>query len=123
MTSPALTGIAHHTAAVNGTELHYVSAGTTGSPVLLVHGFPESWWAFRRLIQLPATRPLTMPVLAVGAAGGPFTAATVRQVTAGPVESVQLDGVGHYAALEAPGAVSSALLGFLGRADTQADAE
>jgi len=295
MTSPALAGIAHHTAAVNGTELHYVSAGTTGSPVLLVHGFPESWWAFRRLIpllaerhrvfavdlrgfgdsqvsqedhdsataaedlrqlithlgagpvhltgqdisggtvfrlaatwpevirsftaiemglagfglegladvthggswhigvlaapgipemlftgrerellgtwafpsmtavagsvsaddvsefartyarpggwraaaglyrsmlsegeeirSLAATRPLTMPVLAVGAAGGPFTAATVRQVTAGPVESVQLDGVGHYAALEAPGAVSSALLGFLGRADTQADAE
>ena len=40
----------HHTATVNGTELHYVSAGDTGSPVLLVHGFPESWWAFHELI-------------------------------------------------------------------------
>ena len=44
----------HHTVAVNGTELHYVSAGTSGSPVLLVHGFPESWWAFRKLIPLLA---------------------------------------------------------------------
>ena len=44
----------HHTVAVNGTELHYVSAGMSGSPVLLVHGFPESWWAFRKLIPLLA---------------------------------------------------------------------
>jgi pimeloyl-ACP methyl ester carboxylesterase len=41
-----------HRAFVNGTELHYVSAGSKGSPVLLVHGFPESWWAFRKLIPL-----------------------------------------------------------------------
>jgi len=41
-----------HRAAVNGTELHYVSAGSKGSPVLLVHGFPESWWAFHKLIPL-----------------------------------------------------------------------
>ena len=290
-TSPATAGITHHTAEVNGTELHYVSAGMTGSPVLLVHGFPESWWAFRRLIPLLAgrhrvfavdlrgfgdsrvseddydsaaaaedlhqliahlgagpvhltgqdisggtlfrlaatrpgdirsftaiemglagfglegfadvthggswhigvlaapgiaemlftgrerellgtwafpsmtavpgsitaedidefartyarpggwrgaaglyrsmlsegeeirslasSRPLTMPVLAVGAGGGPFTAATVEQVTAGPVESVQLDGVGHYAALEAPQALAGAVLNFLDRVDAK----
>ena len=52
--SPAVAGITHHTAAVNGTELHYVSAGTAGSPILLVHGFPESWWAFHKLIPLLA---------------------------------------------------------------------
>jgi pimeloyl-ACP methyl ester carboxylesterase len=50
----AIEGTTHHTVAVNGTELHYVSAGTSGSPVLLVHGFPESWWAFRKLIPLLA---------------------------------------------------------------------
>ena len=44
--------IHHHSAEVNGTELHYVSAGTQGAPVLLVHGFPESWWAFHKLIPL-----------------------------------------------------------------------
>ncbi|MFD2420450.1 alpha/beta fold hydrolase [Amycolatopsis pigmentata] len=283
--SPAVEGITHHTAAVNGTELHYVSAGATGSPVLLVHGFPETWWAFHKLIPLLAgrhrvfavdlrgfgdsdnaegdygsatsaedlhhliahldvgpvhltgqdisggtvfrlaathpedvrsftaiemglagfglealadvthggswhigvlatagipellltgrerellgewafpamtavrgsitdedidefartyarphgwrgavglyqsmlsegeeikalakSRPLTVPVLAVGAGGGPFTATTIAQVAAGEVTSVQLDGVGHYAALEAPERLAAAILDFL----------
>jgi pimeloyl-ACP methyl ester carboxylesterase len=52
--SPTVTGVTHHTAAVNGTQLHYVSAGDTGSPILLVHGFPESWWAFHKVIPLLA---------------------------------------------------------------------
>jgi len=50
-----VAGITHHRAEVNGTTLHYVAAGTTGSPVLLVHGFPETWWAFHKLIPLLAT--------------------------------------------------------------------
>ena len=50
----ALTDISHHHAQVNGTTLHYVSAGTAGSPVLLVHGFPETWWTFRKLLPLLA---------------------------------------------------------------------
>ncbi len=62
---------------------------------------------------LAEARPLTMPVLAVGAGGGPFTAGTVSQITAGSVESVQLNGVGHYAALEAPAALSGAILDFV----------
>ncbi|MDS1115250.1 alpha/beta hydrolase [Gordonia westfalica] len=47
-------GVEHHFAHVNGTVLHYVSAGSGGSPVLLVHGFPESWWTFHELIPLLA---------------------------------------------------------------------
>ncbi|MEU7874609.1 alpha/beta hydrolase [Dactylosporangium sp. NPDC049140] len=50
-----IAGITHHRAEVNGTTLHYVAAGTTGSPILLVHGFPETWWAFHKLIPLLAT--------------------------------------------------------------------
>ncbi|MEV0785076.1 alpha/beta hydrolase [Streptomyces sp. NPDC050423] len=49
-----LPGVTHHLADVNGTRLHYVSAGTDGSPILLVHGWPETWWAFRKLIPLLA---------------------------------------------------------------------
>jgi pimeloyl-ACP methyl ester carboxylesterase len=287
--STSAPGITHHTAAVNGTQIHYVSAGTTGSPVLLVHGFPETWWAFHRVIpllaerhqvfavdlrgfgdsrpaepghdsttaaadlhalighlgvgpvhltgqdisgatvfrlaathpedvrsltavetglpgfgvealgdvthggswhlgalaapgipelfltgrerelvgwafsamtavddpvteadvdelvrtysrpggwtgaaahyrsmfadgdeirSLAATSPLTVPVLAVGAAGGPFTAGTLRQVTAGEIRDVRLDGVGHYVALEAPAALATTLLNFLDTVDT-----
>ncbi len=50
----SLTGVSHHYAKVNGTELHYVAAGAEGPPVLLVHGFPETWWTFRKLIPLLA---------------------------------------------------------------------
>lgn len=52
--SPAIPGISHHIAHVNDAVLHYASAGTTGSPILLVHGFPETWWTFRKLIPLLA---------------------------------------------------------------------
>jgi pimeloyl-ACP methyl ester carboxylesterase len=288
-TSPSLAGVSHHLARVNGTGLHYVEAGTDGSPVLLVHGFPETWWAFRKLIPLlaanhrvfavdlrgfgdsdngpgeydsvtsaqdlhllieelgvgpvhltgqdisgatvfrlaathpesvrsfiaiemglagfglemladvthggawhigvlaapgipelllagrereflggyafpsmsatpgaiteadidefvrtyarpdgfqgaiglyrsmleegddikalAAEQPLTMPVLAVGAGGGPFTFGTMRQVTSGEVRSVSLDGVGHYAALEAPDKLADRLLEFFSTVD------
>ena len=44
------SGITHHNQVFNGTNLHYVSAGTSGSPILLVHGFPETWWTFHKLI-------------------------------------------------------------------------
>ncbi|MFB5266067.1 alpha/beta fold hydrolase [Paenibacillus enshidis] len=286
----SISGIAHHTTHVNGTTIHYVSAGTTGSPILLVHGFPETWWAFHKLIPLLAlnhrvfavdlrgfgdsgnaegdydsttsaedlhhlikqldvgpvhltgqdisgatifrlaatypedvrsftaiemglpgfglealgdithggswhigvlaasgipemllagrereflrdwafpamtavqgsitdtdidefvrtysrpngwrgaiglyqsmltegdsikalaeTNPLTMPILAIGAGGGPFTARTVSQITGGGIKSVQLEGVGHYVALEAPAALSTVILDFLKSIDT-----
>ncbi|WP_307864594.1 alpha/beta hydrolase [Allobranchiibius sp. CTAmp26] len=49
-----MPGVEHHTTSVAGTELHYVTAGTAGEPVLLVHGFPETWWTFHKLIPLLA---------------------------------------------------------------------
>lgn len=288
--SAVVSGVRHHRGEVNGATLHYVSAGSDGSPVLLVHGFPESWWAFHRVIPLLArthrvvavdlrgfgdssaergaaydsataaedlhqlvallgegpvhlvgqdvagatvvrlaaghpedvlsltavemglagfglealgdvTRggswhmgvlaaagipelllvgrerdllaswafptmtavagavsaadvdefartyarpggwrgaaglyrsvltegaelrqileatPVTVPVLAVGAGGGPFTFETMRQVAAGRVESVQLDGVGHHVALEAPQALADAIVSFVAGVD------
>ena len=46
--------VTHHHTLLNDTVLHYVSAGSAGTPVLLVHGFPETWWAFHELIPLLA---------------------------------------------------------------------
>jgi len=54
MKNPTIEGITHHHAQVNGTDLHYVAAGERGSPILLVHGFPETWWTFRKLIPMLA---------------------------------------------------------------------
>jgi pimeloyl-ACP methyl ester carboxylesterase len=64
-------------------------------------------------IKALATTPgLTVPVLAVGAGAGPFTAETMSQAAPGQVTSVSLHGAGHYAAMEAPDELAKAILGF-----------
>ncbi|WP_432542873.1 hypothetical protein [Kineococcus sp. SYSU DK002] len=69
---------------------------------------------------LAATRPLTAPVLAVGAGGGAFTESTLSSAVDSPVRSVQLQGVGHYAALEAPDQLAATLLPFCEDVDASA---
>jgi pimeloyl-ACP methyl ester carboxylesterase len=63
-----------------------------------------------------AARKLAMPVLAVAGRSGEFTPATLRQV-ASDVSAVSLDGIGHYAAMEAPQQLADALLSFYDKAD------
>lgn len=41
----------HHFQQVNGIRMHYVAAGS-GPVVVLLHGFPEFWWGWRK--QIPA---------------------------------------------------------------------
>jgi pimeloyl-ACP methyl ester carboxylesterase len=59
---------------------------------------------------LAATK-LDMPVLAVGGGSGDFTANAITQV-AREVRTMTLDGIGHYAAMEAPGRLAAALVAF-----------
>ncbi|MFI2363087.1 alpha/beta fold hydrolase [Promicromonospora sp. NPDC019610] len=66
---------------------------------------------------LAAEHPVRVPVLAVGAGGGSFTADTLAQVATRPITTAQLDGVGHHAALEAPAELAAAMLGFLADVD------
>jgi pimeloyl-ACP methyl ester carboxylesterase len=66
---------------------------------------------------LVAGHKLNIPVLAIGAGSGEFTSATMSQVSSNPVRSVTLEGVGHYAALEAPDQVARALLDFFSTAE------
>src|SRR5260370_16004842 len=46
---------AHHTARVNDVLLHYVIRGE-GEPIVLLHGWPQTWYEWRKL----------MPALAAG---------------------------------------------------------
>lgn len=65
----AATGVApadapawnHHFADVNGVRLHYVEAGA-GPLVILLHGFPELWYSWRR--QIPALAAAGFRVIA-----------------------------------------------------------
>ena len=45
----------HKTARVNGINIHYVAHGQ-GSPVLLVHGWPEFWYSWRMQIPILGER-------------------------------------------------------------------
>jgi pimeloyl-ACP methyl ester carboxylesterase len=47
--------VSHHTAELNGIRVHYVTAGT-GEPVVLVHGFPQTWYAWRKITPALAAR-------------------------------------------------------------------
>lgn len=67
--------------------------------------------------QARAQQKITAPALTVGGFGGPFTEGTVTQIVERPVDSVLIEGVGHYVALEAPDRLAAAITAFLTKQD------
>jgi pimeloyl-ACP methyl ester carboxylesterase len=47
--------VTHHTVKVNGIRMHYVEAGE-GAPVFMLHGYPETWFAWRKQIPVLAKK-------------------------------------------------------------------
>lgn len=83
-TALTIPEVTHHRASLSSGELHYVTAGDAGTPVLLVHGFPESWWAFHSLIPLLAAshRVIAVDLPGFGDSGtepGPYTSAAAAE--------------------------------------------
>jgi pimeloyl-ACP methyl ester carboxylesterase len=62
---PALDGVTHRTVSARGLDFHVAEAGAgAGAPVVLVHGWPQHWWAWRRVVPLLAPQArLLMPDL------------------------------------------------------------
>jgi pimeloyl-ACP methyl ester carboxylesterase len=52
---PAAPALAHRFAEVNGVRLHYVTGGR-GEPVLLLHGWPQTWYVWREVAPVLARR-------------------------------------------------------------------
>jgi pimeloyl-ACP methyl ester carboxylesterase len=83
-----VTALQHATVAANGIRLHCVSAGS-GPLVILVHGFPESWYSWRH--QLPALaaagfRAVAIDVRGYGRSSKPAAIDAYRMlVTAGDI--------------------------------------
>lgn len=69
---PTVASIAHHYATVDGVRMHYVTAGR-GAPLVLLHGYPETWYAWRKVIPALAARyTVIAPDLpGLGASGSP----------------------------------------------------
>jgi len=90
-------GFVSKTANVNGTTLHYVRGGT-GPAVILLHGFPQDWYAFHRIMLRLAERFTVVSVDLRGVGGSTatpegYTAASMaedirqlaRQIKLGPI--------------------------------------
>jgi pimeloyl-ACP methyl ester carboxylesterase/quinol monooxygenase YgiN len=59
--APPPDGFAHRTVAVDDTTLHYVIGGS-GDPVVLLHGFPNTWYAWREVMPILAQRHTVLAV-------------------------------------------------------------
>jgi pimeloyl-ACP methyl ester carboxylesterase len=60
---PHLDGVAHRRVRAGEVELHVAEAGS-GPPALLVHGWPQHWWSWRKLIpELARTHRVICPDL------------------------------------------------------------
>jgi len=97
-TAASIPEVSHHHATLNGVDVHYVSAGSAGSPVLLVHGFPESWWAFHNLIPLLAAehRLIAVDLPGFGDSGnapGEYTSSAAAETLQLLIEHLELGPV------------------------------
>lgn len=60
---PTLDGVSHRQIRAGDVELHVAEAGI-GPPVLLVHGWPQHWWSWRKVIpELARTHRVICPDL------------------------------------------------------------
>ncbi len=50
-----LPGFTNNYAKVNGTRLHYVKGGH-GDPLILIPGYPETWWAYHKVMPILAEK-------------------------------------------------------------------
>ena len=77
MADPAVaalgSGFVSDTAQVNGTTLHYVRGGA-GPAIILLHGFPEDWYAYHRIMPQLAKQFTVVAVDLRGIGGSAATA-------------------------------------------------
>lgn len=73
-TPPSIPGVVHRSVDVNGVRLHYVEAGQ-GEPLVLVHGFPQNWYMWRKVIPELAKhyRVIAPDMRGAGASDAPAT--------------------------------------------------
>ena len=53
MELPELAGVTHRDVHARGLRFHVAEAGT-GEPIVLLHGWPQHWWAWRKVVPLLA---------------------------------------------------------------------
>jgi pimeloyl-ACP methyl ester carboxylesterase len=88
--------VRHHTVQANGIKQHVVEAGH-GPPVVLLHGFPETWYAWRK--QIPALsehfRLIVPDLRGYGETEKPPTGYDKRTIAADIHALMQVFGIGR----------------------------
>ncbi len=60
---PDVAGVTHSTVKANGIDIHVARAGS-GKPLVLLHGWPEFWYVWHKVVPLLADQyELIMPDL------------------------------------------------------------
>jgi pimeloyl-ACP methyl ester carboxylesterase len=92
--APLPQGFTSHFIDVNGASIHYVEGGS-GSVVVLLHGWPQTWRAWRKLMPLLASRHhvIAVDMPGLGDSGTPSTGYDKRSL-ARDVRAL-LVGLGH----------------------------
>jgi pimeloyl-ACP methyl ester carboxylesterase len=97
MPPPDLDGVSHRQVEVGGVRLHVAEAGS-GPPVLLLHGWPQHWWIWRKVLpELAAERRVICPDLRgfgwSDAPAGPYELGELAADVAGLLDVLDLDRV------------------------------
>jgi pimeloyl-ACP methyl ester carboxylesterase len=91
-----MSELEHHTVDVGGTRIHYVTCGS-GPAVLLLHGWPQTWYEWRRVADALPDFTVVMPDLrGFGYSAKPvagYDAATMAADIHGLVSTLELDDV------------------------------
>jgi pimeloyl-ACP methyl ester carboxylesterase len=106
--------IGHRTLTAEGARVHLVESGEGGtsarSTVLLVHGFPETWFAFRHLIPLLAedhrVLAVDLPGFGESQAPEPLDSARHAAVLAELIEQLDAGGPVHLLGQDVSGALT-----------------
>jgi pimeloyl-ACP methyl ester carboxylesterase len=95
---PHVSGVTHRDVEIDGARLHVAEAGD-GPPLVLLHGWPQHWWCWRRLIpRLAQDHRLLVPDLRgfgwSEAPPGDYAKATFAADVLALLDAEELDSVG-----------------------------
>jgi pimeloyl-ACP methyl ester carboxylesterase len=90
--------LTHHTKMINGFRMHYVTAGS-GYPLVFAHGWPQSWYEWRKIIPALAEKftVIAPDLRGLGDSGRPLTGYDKRTLASDVhalVQSLGYDKIG-----------------------------
>jgi pimeloyl-ACP methyl ester carboxylesterase len=94
---PRLDGVTHRTVTARGLRFHVAEAGA-GEPIVLVHGWPQHWWMWRRVVPLlaPHARLVMVDLRGFGwsdAPPGPYDKQTLADDLLAVLDALALERV------------------------------